>query len=116
MPVAEHDATLRSMPACTGAELGAKLVTVFPLNEHVPTHHAVVVLFRPETGEPLAVMDGRLITEMGTAAVSAVATKLLARSDAHVLAIPGLRSPGAKSLAGAATRAQLSRGARVESP
>jgi ornithine cyclodeaminase/alanine dehydrogenase-like protein (mu-crystallin family) len=34
------------------------------------------LLFRPETGEPLAVMDGRLITEMRTAAVSAVATKL----------------------------------------
>ena len=40
-------------------------------NKEVPTHHAIILLFRPETGEPLAVMDGRLITEMRTAAVSA---------------------------------------------
>jgi alanine dehydrogenase len=47
------------------------------------------LLFRPETGEPLVAMDGRLITEMRTAAVSAVATQLLAREDARVLAIIG---------------------------
>jgi ornithine cyclodeaminase/alanine dehydrogenase-like protein (mu-crystallin family) len=47
------------------------------------------VLFRPETGEPIAIMDGRLITEMRTAAASAVATHLLARPDASVLAIIG---------------------------
>ncbi len=46
-------------------------------------------MFRPETGEPLAVMDGRLITEMRTAAASAVATERLARPDASVLAILG---------------------------
>jgi len=49
----------------------------------------MILLFRPETGEPLAVMDGRLITEMRTSAVSAVATKLLARADTHVLTILG---------------------------
>jgi ornithine cyclodeaminase/alanine dehydrogenase-like protein (mu-crystallin family) len=49
----------------------------------------MILLFRPETGEPLATMDGRLITEMRTAAVSAVATKLLARPDASVLGILG---------------------------
>ena len=42
-----------------------------------------------ETGAPLAVMDGRLITEMRTAAVSAAATNLLARKGAKVLAILG---------------------------
>jgi len=76
------------MPAYTGA-LGAKLVTFFPDNRDLPTHHALIVLFRPETGEPLVVMDGRLITEMRTAAASAVATDLLARRDASVLAILG---------------------------
>ena len=55
----------------------------------MPTHHAIIVLFRPETGEPLVTMDGRLITEMRTAAVSAVATDLLARRDVAVLAILG---------------------------
>jgi ornithine cyclodeaminase/alanine dehydrogenase-like protein (mu-crystallin family) len=48
-------------------------------------------MFKAETGEPLAVMDGRLITEMRTAAASAVATERLARpaGDASVLAILG---------------------------
>jgi ornithine cyclodeaminase/alanine dehydrogenase-like protein (mu-crystallin family) len=77
-----------AMPAYAGA-LGAKLVTFFPVNQDVPTHHALIVLFRPGTGEPLAILDGRLITEMRTAAASAVATDLLARRDAAVLAILG---------------------------
>jgi ornithine cyclodeaminase/alanine dehydrogenase-like protein (mu-crystallin family) len=87
MPV-ETRGFYADMPAFTGA-LGAKLVTYFPVNEGIPTHHALIVLFRPETGEPLVVMDGRLITEMRTAAASAVATDLLARRDASVLAILG---------------------------
>jgi ornithine cyclodeaminase/alanine dehydrogenase-like protein (mu-crystallin family) len=49
----------------------------------------MILLFRPETGEPLVTMDGRLITEMRTAAVSAVATDALARADVSVLAILG---------------------------
>jgi ornithine cyclodeaminase/alanine dehydrogenase-like protein (mu-crystallin family) len=50
---------------------------------------AMVMLFRTETGEPLAVMDGRLITEMRTAAVSAAVTNRLAPADSHVLALLG---------------------------
>src|ERR1041385_2864873 len=88
LPVAEHSGFFGVMPAYGGA-LGAKLVTFFPNNQGIPTHHAMIVLFRPETGEPLVTMDGRLITEMRTAAVSAVATRLLARPDASVLAILG---------------------------
>jgi ornithine cyclodeaminase/alanine dehydrogenase-like protein (mu-crystallin family) len=89
MPVAEHGGFLGTMPAYAGGQLGAKLVTFFPDNQGVPTHHALVLLFRPATGEPLVVMDGRLITEMRTGAVSAVATRALARPDAAVLAILG---------------------------
>jgi len=89
VPVATHGGFLGSMPAYTGGQLGAKLVTFFPDNHGVPTHHALIVLFRPETGEPLAVMDGRLITEMRTGAVSAAATKALSRPDSAVLAILG---------------------------
>src|SRR5205814_10002581 len=88
LPVSEYRGFLGVMPAC-GRALGAKLVTFYPENKGVHTHHAMILLFRPETGEPLAVMDGRLITEMRTAAVSAVATKLLARADAKVLTILG---------------------------
>jgi alanine dehydrogenase len=88
LPVSEHEGFLGVMPAC-GRALGAKLVTFYPQNKDLHTHHAMILLFRPETGEPLAVMDGRLITEMRTAAVSAVATKLLARVDTKVLTILG---------------------------
>jgi ornithine cyclodeaminase/alanine dehydrogenase-like protein (mu-crystallin family) len=88
VPVAEHHGFLGVMPAYAGA-LGAKLVTFYPENREVPTHQAVILLFRPETGEPLALLDGRLITEMRTAAASAVATDRLARPDAQVLAILG---------------------------
>jgi len=89
LPVAGSQGFLGVMPASTGPALGAKLVTFFPNNRDVPTHHATIVLFRPETGEPLVTMDGRLITEMRTAAVSAVATDALARREASVLAILG---------------------------
>jgi alanine dehydrogenase len=88
VPVAEHQGFLGVMPAYGGA-LGAKLVTFYPNNKGIHTHHAMILLFRPETGEPLVIMDGRLITEMRTAAVSAVATQRLARPDASVLAILG---------------------------
>ena len=88
LSISPHNGFLGVMPA-SGRALGAKLVTFYPQNKKVPTHHAMILLFRPETGEPLAVMDGRLITEMRTAAVSAVATKLLARQDTKVLTILG---------------------------
>jgi ornithine cyclodeaminase/alanine dehydrogenase-like protein (mu-crystallin family) len=86
--VDEHHGFFGVMPAYGGA-LGAKLVTFFPNNQGLPTHHAIIALFRPETGEPLILMDGRLITEMRTAAVSAVATDLLARREVGVLGILG---------------------------
>jgi ornithine cyclodeaminase/alanine dehydrogenase-like protein (mu-crystallin family) len=89
LPVAEHQGFLGLMPAYTGRALGAKLVAFYPRNAGRPTHHAIIQLFRPETGEPLATLDGRLITEVRTAAVSAVATRYLARADAAVLAILG---------------------------
>jgi alanine dehydrogenase len=89
LPVAEHEGFLGLMPAYTGSALGTKLVAFYPHNTDVPTHHATILLFKPETGEPLATMDGRLITEVRTAAVSAVATEHLARPNASVLAIVG---------------------------
>src|SRR5262249_5282221 len=88
MPVGEQGGFLGLMPAYGGA-LGPKLVPFYPNNQGFPTPHALFLLSRPETGEPLVTMDGRLITETRTAAVSAVATKLLARPDASVLAILG---------------------------
>jgi ornithine cyclodeaminase/alanine dehydrogenase-like protein (mu-crystallin family) len=79
------------MPALTPDGLGLKAVTFYPSNAEcgIPTHMATIFLVDSHTGAPLAIMDGRLITEMRTAAVSAVATKLLAASDAKILAILG---------------------------
>jgi ornithine cyclodeaminase/alanine dehydrogenase-like protein (mu-crystallin family) len=79
------------MPAHTADGLGLKAVTFYPSNAErgIPTHMATIFLVDPETGTPLAIMDGRLITEMRTAAVSAAATKLLASPDAKILAILG---------------------------
>ena len=79
------------MPALTPEGLGQKIVTFYPPNadKGIHTHMALILLNDPQTGTPLAVMDGRLITEMRTAAVSAAATKLLASKDAKILAILG---------------------------
>jgi ornithine cyclodeaminase/alanine dehydrogenase-like protein (mu-crystallin family) len=79
------------MPAVAEEAMGMKLVSFYPANAGtgIPTHMAVILLFRTDTGEPLAAMDGRLITEMRTAAVSAAATRRLAAPDARVLALLG---------------------------
>jgi len=79
------------MPALTPEGLGIKIVTFYATNAklRIPTHMATIFLVDPETGTPLAIMDGRLITEMRTAAVSAAATKLLGSPDAKILAILG---------------------------
>jgi alanine dehydrogenase len=82
-----------SMPARLGtpAAMGAKLVTVFHDNtrQGLPTQLATIALLGPLTGELLAVMDGRFITEVRTAAVSAVAVRCLANAKTPVLTIVG---------------------------
>ena len=74
-----------------GGALGMKSVTFFPGNAggRHPTHLATILLLDPASGSLLAVMDGRLVTEMRTAAVTAVSVDLLARKDAGRLAILG---------------------------
>ena len=69
--------------------LGCKLVTLFPGNRDRPTHQALIALFDQATGTPAALMDGTYITAMRTAAAATLATRLLARRDAQVLAILG---------------------------
>ena len=91
LTIEENRRFLGVMPAVARDAMGLKLVTFYPANEGtaVPTHMAMVLLFRPDTGEPLAVMDGRLITEMRTAAVSAAVTDIVAAPEARVLALLG---------------------------
>jgi ornithine cyclodeaminase/alanine dehydrogenase-like protein (mu-crystallin family) len=81
---------LGAMPAyLPSAGLGCKLVTLFPGNKDRPTHQAAIMLFDPETGTPIALMDGTYVTEARTAGAAALAARLLARDDASVLAILG---------------------------
>ena len=81
------------MPASLAApeSLGLKAIALFPGNEgtDLDTHQGLVVLFDPECGVPIAVMDASSITAIRTAAVSGVATRALAREDAGDLAILG---------------------------
>ena len=86
--LSQHGGFFGVMPA-SGESMGIKMVTFYPKNTELPTHMAVIALFDPKTGEPLALMDGRYITEMRTAAVSAVATDALASRDAKVLTLLG---------------------------
>jgi len=80
-----------AMPVIAGDYLAVKSVTFFPGNTSLglPTHLATIELRERATGRPLVVMDGRLITEMRTAAVSAVAVEALAAPGARTLGILG---------------------------
>jgi alanine dehydrogenase len=92
LPVEAHGGVLLLMPAHLREQaMGLKAVTFYPGNaaRGLPTHLATILLHDPPTGALLAVMDGRLITEMRTAAVSAAATKHLARRGADVVALLG---------------------------
>jgi ornithine cyclodeaminase/alanine dehydrogenase-like protein (mu-crystallin family) len=81
-----------TMPVIAGEFLAVKTVTFYPGNSglagSVPTHQALIELLDRATGTPLAVLDGRLITEMRTASVSAVAVAALA-SGAKTLGVLG---------------------------
>jgi thiomorpholine-carboxylate dehydrogenase len=79
------------MPAAAQDTMGLKLVSFYPRNAgtDVPTIIGIVLLVRPDTGEPFAMMDGRTITAMRTAAVSAAVTNRLAAADSRILALLG---------------------------
>ena len=83
---------LAAMPGyVAGVGLAIKAVTLFPGNHgtDVPSHQGIIVVFDPETGTPLAVMDAASVTAIRTAASAALAADLLARTDAEVLTIIG---------------------------
>ena len=89
---ADESGVLALMPAHVGGiGFGFKAVTVFHGNDErgLPSHQGLITLIDAETGTPLALMDGTRITAMRTAAVSAVATRHLARTDASVATIIG---------------------------
>lgn len=89
LPAPWHHGLFGIMPAVGADLMCVKLVTVFENNTTLPTHQAVIQLFSAESGEPLATLDGRLITEMRTAAVTAIAVRLFTPHKPLTLAILG---------------------------
>jgi ornithine cyclodeaminase/alanine dehydrogenase-like protein (mu-crystallin family) len=99
-----------------GATYGLKAICIMPSNPAagLDTHQGVVLLSSGDTGEPVALLNASAVTEIRTAAVSVVATDLLARPDAadlavigtgvqaraHILALDGARSLASIKVAG----------------
>ena len=105
LPVEENQRYLAIMPVAASDGMGAKLVAFYPKNAGTQfhTHMGVIALFDTDTGQPLAFMDGRLITEMRTAANSAALTKLVAPEDSKSLAIIGAGVQGRAHVAALST-------------
>jgi thiomorpholine-carboxylate dehydrogenase len=91
LTIEEGKRYLGVMPAVGAKTMGAKLVAFYPGNAEagLDTHFATILLFETAHGRPLAAIEGRLITEMRTAAVSTAVTKRLARPGARSLALLG---------------------------
>jgi ornithine cyclodeaminase len=91
--IEERSGWLVAMPAYVpgAGALTTKLVSLFPLNEGTatPTHQALIAVFDPADGRPVALLDGTHITAARTAAGSALSVRLLARADASILAVLG---------------------------
>lgn len=99
------------LPGPDGGRFGLKSVSFFPGNDALgrPTHLATILLLDGRSGDLLAIMDGRLITEMRTAAVSAVSVQLLARENASRLALVGAGVQARSHLQAIAMARRLSR-------
>jgi len=102
----DYHGDFRAMPAYISGSAGIKWVSVYPNNQNrnLPTVLATILLCDPNTGCPLAVMDGTYITKIRTGAAGAVAAKYLAKKDSSVIGMVG---------AGAQARTQLMATAKV---
>ena len=93
MRLPDGSGVLGMMPghAATYGVMGIKVITVFHANSEVglPSHQGIVMLFNAKNGQPLMLFDALEITAIRTAAVSAVATKLLSKERSSTLAIIG---------------------------
>jgi ornithine cyclodeaminase len=103
IPLPDREADSLYMPAYVPAmdALGLKSVNVFRRNPErgLPVIHAIVSLVDPETGQPLAIMDGTYLTALRIGAVSGAAADLLARPESRVLAAIGAGAQGVTQIA-----------------
>lgn len=91
-PCVEHDnKTLLYMPCFTKESLGTKILTIFPENAKLglPSIDGVVLMNDPQTGKPIAIMDGQAVTAFRTGAVGGVGMRHLSRKDCHTVGIVG---------------------------
>lgn len=98
-----HNGHINSMPSYMkyGDAAGVKVVSVYndnPKKYGLPTTIGTIILYDPETGVPKCIMDGTLITDLRTGAVSGVSAKYLARRDSRSLAIVGAGVQGYTSM------------------
>lgn len=88
-----YNGDLRTMPAYLEDEniTGVKIVNVHPGNPNrgLPTVMALIILISPETGAPVAIMDGTYLTDIRTGAAGGIAAKYLARKDSKVIGLVG---------------------------
>ena len=98
-----HNGHINSMPSYMkyGDVAGVKVVSVYndnPKKYGLPTTIGTIILYDPETGMPKAIMDGTLITDLRTGAVSGINAKYLARKDSESLCIVGAGVQGYTSM------------------
>ena len=103
---------LATMPAHVAGEtnvLSTKVVSIVPANAErdLPTIHGLIAVFDGTTGQPLGVVDGTTVTAIRTAAVSGLATDLLAAPDASVVAVLGTGVQGRQHIAAVANAVYL---------
>lgn len=96
-PCVEHDnQTLIYMPCFTKESLGTKMLTIFPENAKLglPSIDGLVLMNDPQTGKPIAMMDGQAVTAYRTGAVGGVGIRHLSRKDSHTAGIVGAGAQG----------------------
>jgi len=104
LPIPPHEAVSLFMPVFlqdeSGEALAVKIVSLFPHNpgRGLPLIHAAVLVLEADTGRPLALLEGSILTAIRTGAASGAATDLLARPDSRVVAIFGAGVQGRTQL------------------
>ena len=91
LPVADRGYSLAMSAWRPGMQLTVKIVNVFEGNHALglPSHHALITLFDPDTGAPTCMMDGASITGLRTAAAAMLSVRMLSRAESRIATVIG---------------------------